>query len=476
MRIPHSINPNTLAEYSPSPETTDLIGETERQIISEDFQWNKNHCPTLVDLSIQCIGKNFEKKPLFCELPCEDKDHILEIISPDLPLELAIPIIDDEYYWKRRYETHFHLILRRKPSDWKWKTLYLENHIQKVIEEAQPQYSDEENIGEILELCSPYIRRLVVSQLQAWKPPLTMDKDDIPEVYPLNHINFNPILRKLPDIVEFDLVFGMNNVTEDYKWNMFEVTVKDCQTLGKALLELRNLRILRIHRSKVEYKHCQALMQNLIKNRSIVELDLSNCQIGDKGALCVAKFLQVHPFIKILNLSNNLIGKIGAEGLGYTLLLSSCAPLVHLNLRLNPLETEGAMGIMRALVRCSIPRELSMSGCHFQEDTLIKVGQMLKLNESLKKLDISNNWFGEEGGEYLVQAMRINTTLEWLDVRETDISNVQLQVIKKCLLRNRLGFIGVQDIESEEKFAENEECEEKILAETIFKKSDDNSK
>ncbi|KAG5884487.1 hypothetical protein JTB14_001282 [Gonioctena quinquepunctata] len=467
MRIPHSINPNTLEEYSPSPETLDLLGEIERKLFSEDFQWNKDHLPSLVDLCVQCIAKHFEQFPLYEELPCEDKDHLLELISVDLPLELVVPMIEDEYYWKRRYETHFRLVLRRKPRNWKWKNLYLERHIQQIIEDAQPQYSDEENMEDILDLCSPYVGRVIVSQLQAWIPPLTMDKEDIPEIYPNDHINFVFILRKLPNVIEVDLVFGMNNVSEKFNWNMFKMTVKDCQTLGKALLDLKSLEILRIHRSKLEFRHCQVLMQNLVKNRSLVELDLSNCEIGDKGALCVAKFIGDHRTLKKLNLSNNNIGKIGAEGLGFTFLLPNCAVLNCLNLRLNPLKTEGAMGIMRAMVRCSIPEELIMSGCEFEEDTPIKVCQMIKLNEHLKKIDISNNWFGESGGECLVQAMEVNTTLEYLDVRETDITTSQQHQLRRFLLRNRFGFLGNQELENT--VLENEDSEEKTLTETVYK-------
>lgn len=80
--------------------------------------------------------------------------------------------------------------------------------MQEVLEQAQPQYNDEESFDEILNLCAPYVRRLIVTQLQYWKPPLTMDKEDIPEEYPIEHINFTLVLKKLPLITEFDIVYG----------------------------------------------------------------------------------------------------------------------------------------------------------------------------------------------------------------------------------------------------------------------------
>ncbi|KAJ8932297.1 hypothetical protein NQ314_014790 [Rhamnusium bicolor] len=433
MRIPHIINENTLLEYEPSPESLDLIGEDERKLVAEDFQWNKDHCAPLPD---------------YC----------------------------DEIYWQRRYEAKFGLVTNRKPEYWTWKILYLERHIQKILEEAQPQYKDEETFDEILDLCAPYIRRVIVSQLQCWKPPLTMDPEDIPDAngsfYKRRNIKKDIFSIEFV-ILTYENCIGMNDVFDDFSWNMFKLSVADCRNLGIAILELKQIKILRIHRSKLEYKHCQALMQSLVLNRTLVELDLSNCQIGDLGALCVAKVLEGHPTLKKLNLSNNYIGQIGSEGIGFSMLEHNCAQLEVLNMRLNPLKKDGAMGIMRALVRCSIPEELSMSGCLFDEDTPIKVCQMIKVNGSLKKLDVSGNWFGEDGGEALVEALEENSTLEWLDVRDTDITPEQDIKIRKLLVRNRTGVYEMdEEIQSLE---EEEETEEKVIAETDYNKDEEES-
>nr|CAI5850593.1 unnamed protein product [Callosobruchus analis] len=392
-------------------------------------------------------------------------------------------------------------------------------------------------MNEILDLCAPYTQRLFVTQLQAWKPPLTMEKEDIPEVYPIDHINLIFVLRRLPQITEFSISYGVNEVGEDFNWDMFKVSVTDCVRLGKAVLELKQIKILRVHRCNIEYKHCQALMQGLIRNRTLVELDLSNCNIGNQGALCVAKVILTHPTLKKLNLANNKIGQIGSEGISYALTLEKCARIDQLNLRLNPLGHEGVMGVLRALVRCGIPRELIISGCNFEEETPWKVVlecviadiwihcdlkstawgtsilycpvkaviqknvrlrylytvcnlcisdlnafqsfhvtqlcQMIKHNTSLEGLDISNNWLGADGGEFLCESMEENKTLMWLDVRETDITPAQLQIIKKYLKRNVTGIM-TEDEESESQRSLDQEstAEEKVIAETTYKADD----
>ncbi|CAH1976218.1 unnamed protein product [Acanthoscelides obtectus] len=321
-------------------------------------------------------------------------------------------------------------------------------------------------MNDILDLCAPYTQRLLVTQLQRWQPPLTMEKEDIPEVYPIDHINLIFILRRLPQISELRISYGVNEVGEDFQWDMFKLSVTDCVRLGKGVLELKQIKILKVHRSNIEYKHCQALMQGLIRNRTLVELDLSNCKIGDQGALCVAKVISTHPTLKNLNLTNNRIGQIGAEGICYALTLETCARLDEVNFRLNPLGHEGVMGVLRAVIRCDIPRKLILSGVNFEEETSWKLAQMIKHNTYLEGLDISNNWLGEEGGEFLCEGMEINKSLKWLDLRETDITPAQHQTIKKLLKRNVTGILQKdEEIQSQQQ----PDTEEKVITETTYK-------
>ncbi|CAH1374531.1 dynein regulatory complex subunit 5-like [Tenebrio molitor] len=461
MRIPYKINKNTYITYDASPESLILVKEDERQILSENLEWDKEHCPSLTTLCVEAIKSNFAKSPLLNELPCQDRDYLLEILDVDLPLDLVIPLIEDEIYWQRRYHEKFGTIIFKKPQESTWKSLYIERHVQDILEQAQPEHNDEDEMDDIMTLYAPFVRRLIVTQLQAWKPPLHWDEEDIPEFYPTDHISFDPIFKKLINVEEFDLVYGMNNVSDKFNWDMFKVSVGDCQRLGKALHHLKALRVLKIHRSKLEDQHIRVLMQGFIKNETVEELDLSHCHIGDQGALCIAKILCVHPKLRILNLCNNKIERLGCEGLGFALLESGCS-LEKLNLKLNPLGEGGAMGIMRALVRGTKLVELSMAACEYDDDAPIRTGQMLILNTSLKKLDVSNNWFDEDGGQALVDGLTINRTLEWLDIRETDITSAQQQQIKKLLIRNRLGLDEVEESVHEE--VEPEEIHESVDA------------
>lgn len=94
MRIPYIIDKDVKNVYTPSKETLELISELERKIRSEDFEWDNELVPSLVTLCVQTIAKHFVQHPLL-DLPfCADRDHLLQILPTDLPLELVVPLIE----------------------------------------------------------------------------------------------------------------------------------------------------------------------------------------------------------------------------------------------------------------------------------------------------------------------------------------------------------------------------------------------
>lgn len=50
----------------------------------------------------------------------------------------------------------------------------------------------------------------------------------------------------------------------------------------------------------------------------------------------------------------------------------------------------------------------------------------------------------------LIDGLAINRTLEWLDIRETDISTDQQNKIRQCLQRNKLDKDGEDEHEEED--------------------------
>jgi len=62
----------------------------------------------------------------------------------------------------------------------------------------------------------------------------------------------------------------------------------------------------------------------------------------DNGAHAVGEFLSMHRKLRTLHLANNNIGPNGVAGIVYGLMKASSTALKNLDLRLNPLQNEGA--------------------------------------------------------------------------------------------------------------------------------------
>jgi hypothetical protein len=84
-----------------------------------------------------------------------------------------------------------------------WKRLYLERHLQEHIEKLGPEDFVQSEIESLVRLCSPYVKRLNIRQLQAPQPPEFIDRDhwEWPtEVNSIDHINLQPFIKGLVNL------------------------------------------------------------------------------------------------------------------------------------------------------------------------------------------------------------------------------------------------------------------------------------
>ncbi|KAG2379223.1 hypothetical protein C9374_007362 [Naegleria lovaniensis] len=57
--------------------------------------------PSLVELCASAIANNFEQRPTFEKIPSELQQLISKKLPVDLPLQLSVPLISDDDYWKK---------------------------------------------------------------------------------------------------------------------------------------------------------------------------------------------------------------------------------------------------------------------------------------------------------------------------------------------------------------------------------------
>jgi hypothetical protein len=144
-----------------------------------------------------------------------------------------------------------------------------------------------------------------------------------------DHFDFTELIKRLPNLEELHLVYGVKGCGMNFEWGMFEFTKKDCQILAKCVQQCKTLKVLHLHRSKIDNSKIRMLIRDgLLDHPSLEELNLEHnlisegqfqrifikrihCFIG--GCRAIAKLLNGHSRLRRLNLCNNLIEARGKE-------------------------------------------------------------------------------------------------------------------------------------------------------------------
>lgn len=209
--------------------------------------------------------------------------------------------------------------------------------------------------------------------------------------------------------------------------------------MGRGVEQAQNLKLLRVHSCNLDDDRIIALLSSMEKNESLEAIDFSNCILGDDGASAVARFMKNRWRLKSVNLSNNRIREIGVSALAFIVTQSYSSPIESLNLRCNAFGDGGLKFLASALVREKpVINTLNLSCCNLSEESGIFLGEVLNRNSILVDVDLSNNHLGEKGGRALEVAMENNQTIQYLDVRETGLSDEAMSNIKTALHFNRI--------------------------------------
>lgn len=127
---------------------------------------------------------------------------------------------------------------------------------------------------------------------------------------------------------------------------------------------------------------------NLLKT-----LELENISISERAISDLIKSLSDNKVLKNLNLAKNSLGFIACESLREMLRYNSS--LVHLDLHWNSIRTEGATMLFEGLAQNDNLKVLDLSwnslGRESSQEALKALGKCLKVNSTLKHLDISYN-------------------------------------------------------------------------------------
>ncbi|XP_024868822.1 dynein regulatory complex subunit 5-like [Temnothorax curvispinosus] len=381
MRIPHTIPQNVIAAYRCSPETSLLPQEQRRALRAEDASWDDGVIPDLKILALRTIVSAWKDNPVLEDLPtCTDRDVLLETLPTNLPFELTIPRIEDEFYWERSAK----------------------DREQTTRANAEDESTPEENVA--------------------------------------HHIPMAVILPRFPYLTEIYLNFGMIYMNDGFEWRDFEFSLEDCLSLGEGIKASPKLKKFSLTRSNLDQPRVAAILQGMVSNNNIEELDLSHCKLMDTGVHAVGEFLSMHQKLRTLHLANNNIGPIGVAGIVHGLMKANTTALKDLDLRLNPIQNEGANHICALLVRNKTLETLNISGCELGPEDGIALAGVLSsgcVELEVFSLDVSNNNFGFTAEESFEAAVSSCPYIIHLDSRMCNFSKESECSITENAHRNK---------------------------------------
>jgi len=148
------------------------------------------------------------------------------------------------------------------------------------------------------------------------------------------------------------------------------------------VLEKLNLKTLNLSKNHITKDGAAALAHGLQGNETLVELDLSHNHIGDEGLEALAAAVAHKPLLSHINLASNHLSARSGASIRKHLSDPARGPLPSLLLSHNSLGDAGAK----------------------------EIAEMLKVNNTVTRVDLSSNEIGDDGAAALVHGLSDETS------------------------------------------------------------------
>nr|XP_049616941.1 NACHT, LRR and PYD domains-containing protein 3 isoform X29 [Syngnathus scovelli] len=205
--------------------------------------------------------------------------------------------------------------------------------------------------------------------------------------------------------------------------------------LAKPQCTLQVLKLLRCDLSK---KSCEALASVLSSSRTLRELDLSNNDLGDDGLEALAAGLaKSQCTLQVLKLMSCDLSKKSCEALASV--LSSSRTLRELDLSHNDLGDDGLEALAAGLAKpqCTL-QVLTLESCNLSEKSGEALASVLSSSRTLRKLDLSDNYLGDDGLEALAAGLaNPQCTLQVLNLMTGDLRKKSCEALASVLSSSR---------------------------------------
>jgi hypothetical protein len=246
-----------------------------------------------------------------------------------------------------------------------------------------------------------------------------------------------------------DLKYALATTKEESRLKTLvlrETHLADDTSLEEGLSRTQSLKELEVHQVLL-YPLVESLTRGLQQNVYLERLDISYCKLPDESlAELVRAAFENNPYLTTLNIAGNECGPLGLLALG-SILQCTDSNLETLNLSrqefsstANPTETKRqgfhnigvfaeALAINSTLVRCDLSRN------ELTNDDAAVLGRALAQNRTLYELNLSFNNIGDEGMQEFssyIPSMRVRR----LSIKPNPLGNVGAQSLLDAMKEN----------------------------------------
>jgi hypothetical protein len=379
--------------------------------------------PRFDDLLLKQIAENYDIYPVFDRIPQEYLDSVINLLDPSkIDFAVAAKYIANEKFWRRLAQERW-IICQVKEHGNSWKRLFVERHIQGLLEAYYPsaEQQNHEKLMVDIEAGRPYVYTMQIHQL-------------------LSHLDIGKILVEFPHLSSLELKYGAKKLGMDYDKSLFGMQLADAMSVARLLAPTKTLTKLVLSQNLLNDESVHVLMKGLVDNCTICLLDLSRNRIGDVGAKRIAHVLKRHQVLTSLLIHDNMIYTDGAKAIAEALHENN--HLLELDLSLNQIGDEGAKFIFNVLTANKSLQTLNVSSCSLKAEAAKCINTLLASNDALTSLDISNNDVCVQGGKSLLDSLQRNrdSQLINLDTRNNQVTD-QIKAQLHAITSKKLAIV-----------------------------------
>lgn len=370
--------------------------------------------PRFDDLIVKCIAENYDIYPALDRIPPEYVDNVVVLLDPaQIEFTAAAKYITTEKFWKRFSQERWPICQIDKHG-LSWKRLFIERHLQALLEAYYPSKNGQnfQKLTKELDAGKPFVHSLNIQQL-------------------LSHVDLSDVLIEFPHLSTLVLKYGARKIGMDYDKTLFGMQLKDAMHLSKFISKTRILTKLVLTENLLTDESVHILSAGLAKNDTLTYIDLSHNKIGDQGATRIANLLGDECVLTHLDLGDNHIHAAGGKALGTA--LEKNDTITHFSLKLNPLGDEGGVAVLTNLAMNENLTSLDLSGTNMQVDSCRALCKLMSSNNELKKIDFSCNSFASKDSASILRALESNKSLTEMNMRKSGVNSAAADDIRAIL-------------------------------------------